>query len=75
MMARLFFPVLCVQLLLLVAGAAGGPLQEFLRPQSEQNEDVVGTRWAVLIAGSKGFGNYRHQVSKSTIHPMTRVKI
>ena len=24
----------------------------------------VGTRWAVLIAGSSGFGNYRHQVFK-----------
>uniref|UniRef100_A0ACD5ZAB0 Uncharacterized protein n=1 Tax=Avena sativa TaxID=4498 RepID=A0ACD5ZAB0_AVESA len=55
-----FFPVLVVQLLLLVAGrVAGGPWQEeFLRPRSE---DVAGTRWAVLIAGSKGFVNYRHQ--------------
>lgn len=22
----------------------------------------VGTRWAVLVAGSSGYGNYRHQV-------------
>uniref|UniRef100_A0ACD5TCU6 Uncharacterized protein n=1 Tax=Avena sativa TaxID=4498 RepID=A0ACD5TCU6_AVESA len=58
-MTRLcFFPVLVVQLVLLVAGVAGRPWQEFLRPQSEED---VGTRWAVLIAGSKGFGNYRHQ--------------
>jgi legumain len=62
-MARQCFHVLGVQLLLLVAGVTGGPWQEFLRPQSEQEGDVVGTRWAVLIAGSKGFGNYRHQVS------------
>jgi glycosylphosphatidylinositol transamidase (GPIT) subunit GPI8 len=27
------------------------------------DNDVIGTRWAVLIAGSKGFENYRHQVS------------
>lgn len=26
-------------------------------------EDEVGTRWAVLVAGSSGYGNYRHQVS------------
>jgi legumain len=25
-------------------------------------DDSVGTRWAVLIAGSNGYGNYRHQV-------------
>ncbi|KAI4371429.1 hypothetical protein MLD38_019668 [Melastoma candidum] len=24
-------------------------------------EDVGGTRWAILVAGSSGFGNYRHQ--------------
>lgn len=28
---------------------------------SEDN-DAVGTRWAVLIAGSNGYWNYRHQV-------------
>ncbi|KAM0821765.1 hypothetical protein ACQ4PT_071969 [Festuca glaucescens] len=60
-MARLCFPLLVVQLLLLIAGVAGGPWQEFLRPQSDVDNDVGGTRWAVLIAGSKGFENYRHQ--------------
>lgn len=25
--------------------------------------EVVGTRWAVLVAGSSGYANYRHQVS------------
>ncbi|KAG8060083.1 hypothetical protein GUJ93_ZPchr0002g25469 [Zizania palustris] len=24
-------------------------------------EDGIGTRWAVLVAGSSGYGNYRHQ--------------
>ncbi|AQK73110.1 Vacuolar processing enzyme 1 [Zea mays] len=24
-------------------------------------DDAVGTRWAVLVAGSSGYGNYRHQ--------------
>ncbi|XP_078167435.1 beta vacuolar processing enzyme [Carex rostrata] len=27
----------------------------------EESEDEIGTRWAVLVAGSMGFGNYRHQ--------------
>lgn len=27
-----------------------------------QEDDTVGTRWAVLIAGSNGYWNYRHQV-------------
>jgi legumain len=45
--------LLQTQLLVLVAG------REFLRLPSEQ--DVVGTRWAVLIAGSNEYYNYRHQ--------------
>eukprot|EP00262_Sarcandra_glabra_P009435 TRINITY_DN23819_c0_g1_i1.p1 TRINITY_DN23819_c0_g1~~TRINITY_DN23819_c0_g1_i1.p1 ORF type:complete len:489 (-),score=76.43 TRINITY_DN23819_c0_g1_i1:167-1633(-) len=32
---------------------------DFLRGNGE--DDSVGTRWAVLIAGSSGYGNYRHQ--------------
>ncbi|VAI58967.1 unnamed protein product [Triticum turgidum subsp. durum] len=30
---------------------------------SEKGEDGVGTRWAVLVAGSSGYGNYRHQIT------------
>ena len=33
--------------------------------EKDDAEDVdgeVGTRWAVLVAGSSGYGNYRHQV-------------
>jgi len=46
------------------------------RPNRKEQEPVIklptqlhaeleegGTRWAVLVAGSNGFGNYRHQVS------------
>ncbi|KAK1272672.1 hypothetical protein QJS04_geneDACA012363 [Acorus gramineus] len=29
--------------------------------QDDDEEDQVGTRWAVLVAGSNGYGNYRHQ--------------
>ncbi|XP_072983444.1 asparaginyl endopeptidase Rep2 [Typha latifolia] len=28
---------------------------------SEAEDDEIGTRWAVLVAGSSGYGNYRHQ--------------
>ncbi|KAK1313982.1 hypothetical protein QJS10_CPA06g00933 [Acorus calamus] len=34
---------------------------DFLRMSTDGGEDAVGTRWAVLIAGSAGYGNYRHQ--------------
>jgi legumain len=27
----------------------------------DEDDDGVGTRWAVLVAGSNGYGNYRHQ--------------
>ncbi|KAL8166510.1 hypothetical protein V2J09_008009 [Rumex salicifolius] len=33
----------------------------FPRGDVGDGEDVVGTRWAVLIAGSNGYWNYRHQ--------------
>ena len=29
----------------------------------DADSDEVGTRWAVLMASSNGYGNYRHQVS------------
>ncbi|XP_058764244.1 legumain isoform X2 [Vicia villosa] len=30
-------------------------------PVDADVEDEIGTRWAVLVAGSNGYGNYRHQ--------------
>ncbi|CAD6270967.1 unnamed protein product [Miscanthus lutarioriparius] len=55
-----------VQLLVLFAAVAGTRWQDFLRlPSESASEDddaaAVGTRWAVLIAGSNGYYNYRHQ--------------
>uniref|UniRef100_A0A453EXC4 Uncharacterized protein n=1 Tax=Aegilops tauschii subsp. strangulata TaxID=200361 RepID=A0A453EXC4_AEGTS len=32
------------------------------RAAGQEDDDSVGTRWAVLIAGSNGYYNYRHQV-------------
>ena len=59
-----------MQLLVLVAAVAGTRWQDFLRlPSESASEDddaaAVGTRWAVLIAGSNGYYNYRHQVKLS----------
>lgn len=31
-------------------------------PTEEKEKDEEGTRWAILIAGSAGYWNYRHQV-------------
>jgi len=38
-------------------------VDDFLRLPSEKSsdDDSVGTRWAVLLAGSNGYWNYRHQ--------------
>ena len=33
----------------------------------EGTDDAVGTRWAVLIAGSNGYYNYRHQVRRAPL--------
>lgn len=37
------------------------------RVETAPSEESVGTRWAILIAGSSGFWNYRHQVDASPI--------
>jgi legumain len=58
-MARLScFSLLLLLFLQTVAG-------EFLRLPSEM--DVVGTRWAVLIAGSNEYYNYRHQARNNLL--------
>lgn len=38
------------------------PIEEYLS-NSQFDADVSGTRWAVLVAGSNGYYNYRHQVT------------
>lgn len=32
------------------------------KDETEELDGEAGTRWAVLVAGSSGYGNYRHQV-------------
>ncbi|KAF2574720.1 hypothetical protein F2Q70_00001199 [Brassica cretica] len=60
-------PALLLLLLLLVARtqSRGRFEPKILMPteevKSNEQENTIGTRWAVLIAGSSGYGNYRHQ--------------
>jgi hypothetical protein len=71
-------PLRCFALLLALCAAAGadaskGRWETVIRMPGEEEpatargeeaeDDAVGTRWAVLVAGSSGYGNYRHQVS------------
>ena len=65
-----------VSLLAVAAAAADGDWEPLIRMMTEEAdaaaapaaEDEVGTRWAVLVAGSSGYGNYRHQVSPRRPH-------
>ncbi|KAL3746838.1 hypothetical protein ACJRO7_015736 [Eucalyptus globulus] len=54
-----------------VAGVVIGLPSDPSRLFRSGDDDSVGTRWAVLIAGSKGYGNYRHQVKKRTANDNT----
>lgn len=38
------------------------PSERASAAEGESDDSAVGTRWAVLIAGSNGYYNYRHQV-------------
>ncbi|KAL6850394.1 hypothetical protein ACP4OV_021021 [Aristida adscensionis] len=48
-------------LALAAAAAEGKGWEELTRMPAEEENAAVGTRWAVLVAGSNGFENYRHQ--------------
>lgn len=58
--------------LIAVSAARNGPddvviklpsqASRFFRPAQDDDDSNAGTRWAVLVAGSSGYWNYRHQV-------------
>lgn len=53
-----------------IAAAAGRNVLKLPSEASrffDEADDSVGTRWAVLLAGSNGYWNYRHQVIIMTI--------
>ncbi|KAL4346613.1 hypothetical protein GQ457_17G020940 [Hibiscus cannabinus] len=43
-----------------------------IRLPSEKDDQELGTRWAVLVAGSSGFGNYRHQADVCHAYQLLR---
>lgn len=67
-------PALLLLVLLFFEAIGGGralrvdPWESSIRMPTEKDEPAEddekegGTRWAVLVAGSSGYGNYRHQV-------------
>lgn len=57
--------LLALLLVFCVVSAWGRTLSwddKILMPTEEEDKGEEGTRWAVLIAGSSGYWNYRHQV-------------
>nr|QCW05334.1 peptide asparaginyl ligase 1 [Viola philippica] len=44
----------------------------FHNDNSTNDDDSIGTRWAVLIAGSKGYHNYRHQADVCHMYQILR---
>lgn len=45
---------------------------KFFRPENKDGDDTPGTRWAVLIAGSNGYWNYRHQADVCHAYQLLR---
>ncbi|KAI5084694.1 hypothetical protein GOP47_0001031 [Adiantum capillus-veneris] len=45
------------------AGAARHPvaIDQYIRMPTDRSTNEEGTKWAILLAGSSGYGNYRHQ--------------
>lgn len=57
----LFFSLLLFGVLLGGGAARYKHWESVIRMPSEEDDGEVGTRWAILVAGSSGYGNYRHQ--------------
>ncbi|KJE91534.1 asparaginyl endopeptidase [Capsaspora owczarzaki ATCC 30864] len=55
------FKVVALALTLLVASAAARPHPHHHFPKFRDGADGNGTNWAVLVAGSNTYSNYRHQ--------------
>ncbi|GLT47204.1 hypothetical protein SLA2020_209150 [Shorea laevis] len=70
-------PLLLLLLLLLSAAAGTGRAarlnqwESAIRMPTEKDEEL-GTRWAVLVAGSSGYGNYRHQADVCHAYQLLR---
>eukprot|EP00122_Pirum_gemmata_P019823 Pgem_evm1s18548 len=56
--------ILCLALLASCVDGLNLHMQEQIRKltQKSKSKSEPGTNWAILIAGSRGYYNYRHQV-------------
>lgn len=66
--ALCFSWVLVLQIVAVLPSMATGRWEPLIRspvddPESEDLVENRGTKWAILVAGSNGFQNYRHQVN------------
>jgi legumain len=73
-------PALLLLVLLFFQAIGGGralrmdPWELPIRMPTEKDEpeEAVSTRWAVLVAGSSGYGNYRHQADVCHAYQLLR---
>ncbi|RWR87505.1 Peptidase C13 [Cinnamomum micranthum f. kanehirae] len=58
----LFLALSSLLLFFSISNARSNPWDSAIRmPSEEADAEEIGTRWAVLVAGSSGYENYRHQ--------------
>ncbi|CAK7355794.1 unnamed protein product [Dovyalis caffra] len=48
------------------------PTEKYDQPEVDDDGKEIGTRWAVLVAGSSGYGNYRHQADVCHAYQLLR---
>ena len=60
-----------LSVLLVGACASSVPLTDLRLPKNVSASNV----WALLVAGSNGYDNYRHQVGHRCVHPHTSLSL
>ena len=60
-----------LSVLLVGACASSVPLTDLRLPKNVSASNV----WALLVAGSNGYDNYRHQVGHCFVHPHTSLSL
>ncbi|KAI3971304.1 hypothetical protein MKX01_008148 [Papaver californicum] len=67
------FILLVVVLGVIVNGSQASRWESTIKMPNEKEDDKeIGTRWAVLVAGSRGYGNYRHQADVCHAYQLLR---
>ncbi|CAN8320111.1 unnamed protein product [Cochlearia groenlandica] len=77
-MTRVAVVVSCLLLLVSLVTVSGDVIKlpsrasEFFRQNKDDGDSSSGTKWAVLIAGSNGYWNYRHQADVCHAYQLLR---